>query len=54
MGTQWGQARISLDQFIQHPMNVSIIRKQRPTLPGEQLPPKPPNWNKPEPKLPRF
>jgi hypothetical protein len=36
-------------------MNVTIIRKQRPALPGEKtLPLKPPAWNKPAPQLPRF
>jgi len=32
---------------------ISIIRKQRPVLPGELLlPPKPPTYNKPAPQLP--
>jgi len=33
---------------------ITIIRKQRPVLPGELLPPKPPAWDKPAPQLPRF
>jgi len=33
---------------------ITIIRKQRPVLPGEQLPPKPPKYNKPAPQLPHF
>ena len=30
----------------------SIIRKQRPVLPGESLPPLPPKYKKPAPQLP--
>jgi len=31
---------------------TTIIRKQRPVLPGETLPPAPPSYKKPAPQLP--
>jgi len=33
---------------------ITIIRKQRPVLPGELLPPAPPVHKKPAPQLPRI
>jgi hypothetical protein len=31
---------------------ITVIRKQRPVLPGETLPPAPPSYKKPSPQLP--
>ena len=33
---------------------ISILRRPRPVLPGEQLPPRPIRWTGPAPSLPKI
>lgn len=50
----WWQQRSSRWLEASALIMITIIRKQRPVLPGELLPPVPPAHKKPAPQLPRF